>query len=310
MELSVVIPVFESADWLPELLDRLLSTLDAVRLDGYEIVFIDDGSRDNSWEVIRRLQEQHPERIVAVQLMRNAGQHNALMCGLRHAQGQWVVTMDDDLQHPPEEVPKLIEAIRDGDLDLVYGQYEQKKQAGWRNSLGTPVFALMRSVFETDVSFTSFRILRRELVDAATANTNSSIAVDGLLARCTSRIGAKSVRHAPRVGGTSTYSFTRLVRLMLNVFTNFSLLPLQLAWIAGFKTLIIGVLLLFYCLIAWPLGLGIWKPLPTITVVLLVGGVQLLSIGMLGEYVGRILMDMNRRSQYTERQVIGRRPSG
>src|SRR6516225_3496074 len=122
MDLSVVIPVYRSAPMLEELTGRLVQVLDATGLS-YEIVFVDDGSPDGSWQVLQAVRERHPDRIVAVQLMRNYGQHNALMCGFRHTRGEYVVTMDDDLQNPPEEIPKLIEAITANDLDLVYGSY-------------------------------------------------------------------------------------------------------------------------------------------------------------------------------------------
>jgi len=304
MQLSVVIPVFRSSAWLPELVARVIKTLDNAGMSDYEIVLVDDGSPDDTWGVIDRLCQTHPRQVTAVQLMRNFGQHNALMCGLRHAQGELIVTMDDDLQNPPEEIPKLLAAIRQGDLDVVYGQYRRKRQAPWRNALSAPLFKLMHHVFETKVSFTSFRVLRREVVEALLSNWNGVIIIDGLICWHTGRIGTVTVRHDPRRGGRSSYSLGRLVRFAVNLFANFSLLPLQVSWATGLLALLTGIGLLAYALLAPMLGSETWPALPTMIVVLILGGVQLTALGMLGEYVGRLLLHANRRPQYTVRQVI------
>ena len=132
----------------------------------YELVMVEDGSPDDSWRVLSAMQRQDPEHIVAVQLMRNYGQHNALMCGFRHAQGKLIVTMDDDLQHPPEEIPKLIDAIIAGDLDLVYGCYDKKKHPLLKNAGSAVVNMFFRQVFRLPVTVTAFRDLRRELLEA------------------------------------------------------------------------------------------------------------------------------------------------
>ena len=146
-DLSVVIPVYRSESTLVRLVDRLLPVLEATGRR-HEIIFVEDGSPDDSWAVLGRLQAAHPDRIAAIQLMRNYGQHNALMCGLRHARGRLVVTMDDDLQNPPEEIPKLLEAIEARNLDLVYGDYaSRKKHDGWRNLGSSLVNAFYRITF-------------------------------------------------------------------------------------------------------------------------------------------------------------------
>src|SRR5206468_4081966 len=125
MDLSVVIPVYRSAPMLEELVGRLFRILDRTGMR-YEVIFVEDGSPDDSWRVLEDIRRRHPDRVMAIQLMRNYGQHNALMCGFRHARGEYIITMDDDLQNPPEEIPKLIAAIKQRDLDLVYGSYGAK----------------------------------------------------------------------------------------------------------------------------------------------------------------------------------------
>src|SRR5207249_4958676 len=151
MDLSVVIPVYRSAPTLGQLVTRLRAVLVGTGLD-YEIVFVEDGSPDDSWRVLEELRRRHPERIVAVQLMRNYGQHNALMCGFRRSRGELVVTMDDDLQNPPEQIPKLLAAIKRGDYDLVYGSYGGKKHSPWRNLSSGVVNAFYRRVFRTSIT--------------------------------------------------------------------------------------------------------------------------------------------------------------
>src|SRR5262245_27901079 len=163
VDLSIVIPVYNSAEIMPHLHARLRKVLDALGMT-YELVMVEDGSPDNSWQVLSALQAQDTEHIVAVQLMRNYGQHNALMCGFRHARGALVITMDDDLQHPPEEIPKLLDKIVADDLDLVYGCYDKKKHPLVKNAGSFVVNAFFRQVFRLPVTVTAFRVFRRELL--------------------------------------------------------------------------------------------------------------------------------------------------
>jgi undecaprenyl-phosphate 4-deoxy-4-formamido-L-arabinose transferase len=153
IDLSVVIPVYRSEGTLRVLVQQLRTVLEETGLD-YELVFVDDGSPDQSWEVLRELRDAHGDRIVAVQLMRNFGHHNALMCGFHHTRGQLVVTMDDDLQHPPDEIPVLLGAIRSGGLDLVYGVYGEKKHRQWRNLGSSVVILFYRLIFKSSFTVT------------------------------------------------------------------------------------------------------------------------------------------------------------
>ncbi len=305
MDLSVVIPVYRSAATLPELLGRLFAVLDATGRS-YEVVFVDDGSPDDAWAVLRDLRAKHPERVVAVQLMRNYGQHNALMCGFRHARGRLVVTMDDDLQNPPEEIPKLIEAVERDDLDLVYGSYGDKKHSGWRNLSSGVVNAFYRTVFRIGVTVTSFRVIRRPLLESIFPYNLNFTFVDGLLAWNTQRIGAVPVEHRPRAQGRSGYSLTKLAVLALNLFTNFSLLPLQMVTLLGLLTAVSGLGLAGYYLVRYALAeIQVPGYASTIVAILVLGGVQLLSLGIMGEYLGRLHLNVNRKPQYVVRQALG-----
>lgn len=304
LDLSVVIPVYRSEASLAELAARLLPVLEATGMS-HEVVFVEDGSPDGSWEVLRELQAAHPDRIVAIQLMRNFGQHNALMCGFRHARGRLIVTMDDDLQHPPEEVPRLLEAIRSRGLDLVYGVYGEKKHRPWRNLGSTIVNVFYRLVFKSTITVTSFRVMNRELLESIFPYDLNFTYIDGLLAWNTRRIGEVSVAHRERPVGRSGYSLTKLLALAFNLFTNFSLLPLQLVSFCGFVAAA-GGLLLAAVFLALYVTHRIVVPgyASTIIAVLVLGGTQLLALGIMGEYLGRLHLNVNRKPQYVERQVL------
>jgi polyisoprenyl-phosphate glycosyltransferase len=310
LDLSVVVPVYRSAETLRQLTDALLPVLKATA-PRHEIVFVEDGSPDESWRVLSELQAEHPESIVAVQLMRNFGQHNALMCGFRHARGRFVVTLDDDLQNPPAEIPRLLQAAREGNYDVVYGQYVDKKHTMWRNFGSWVVNGFYRLALGSHVAFTSFRVIRSEAIAAILSYDLNFTFVDGLLAWNTNRIGGVAVEHAPRREGRSGYSLWRLVTLALNLFTNFSLLPLQLVSVLGLCVALGGASIGFYYLISFLLGhIEVPGYASTIVAVLMLGGCQLLALGIMGEYLGRLHLNVNRKPQYSERQVLGRRSEG
>lgn len=303
-EISVVVPVYRSATTLRQLVDSLLPVLDAMEKP-YEIIFVDDGSPDESWNVLSELQAKHPEKISAIQLMRNFGQHNALMCGFRHARGRFVITMDDDLQHPPREIPKLIKAMQEGDYDVVYGRYSEKKHEKWRNFGSRTLNAFFCFVFDLKIQITSFRVIRKEAIDCILSYNLNFTVVDGLLAWNTRRIGSTLVEHEPRHEGRSGYSFLRLLGLALNLFTNFSLLPLQVVSMLGVVSAATGLLIGLYYFICFLVGrIDVPGYASTIVAIFMLGGCQLLSLGIMGEYLGRLHLNVNRKPQYAERQQL------
>jgi glycosyltransferase involved in cell wall biosynthesis len=309
VDISVVIPVYHGATTLPALVPQLLAVLESTG-NTFEILLVDDGSKDGSWKAIRDLQETYPEHVVAVQLMRNYGQHNALMAGFRLTRGALVVTMDEDLQHPPQEVPKLLEAIETRGLDLVYGTYDTKKHAGWRNLGSTLILAFYRLVFRLPVHPSAFRVIRRGLLECIFSYSLNYTYIDGLLAWNSDRIGEIEVAHQPRAGGRSGYSLAKLLLLALNLFTNFSLLPLQVVSFCGVAASIGGIGLAFYYVFKFLFhDIGVPGYASTIIVVLVLGGIQLLSLGIMGEYIGRLHLNVNRKPQYSVRQVLGREQS-
>lgn len=303
LDLSVVIPVYNSAHTLSRLLERLSNVVGPIT-PSYEIVLVDDGSHDDSWTVIQALRETYGAHLVAVQLMRNYGQHNTLMCGLGVARGEYVVTMDDDLQNPPEEIPKLLAHIKHYSLDLVYGCPSNREHATWRNWGSAIVWHFYRTVFGNPVTPTPFRIMRHQLAHSVMFYDLNFTYLDGLLAWCTNRIDGVEVAHHPRAQGRSGYSLGKLLGLALNLYTNFSLIPLQLVSGLGFVTAASGFLVGIYYLFQY-LASSIEVPgfASTIIAILMLGGAQLLALGVIGEYLGRLHLNVNRKPQYVIRHL-------
>jgi polyisoprenyl-phosphate glycosyltransferase len=304
VQVSVVIPVYRSEASLRPLVARLTRVLRATGLQ-HEVVFVEDGGGDGSWNLLLELQAADPDHIVVIQLMRNYGQHNALMCGFRHAQGEYVVTLDDDLQNPPEEIPKLLDLIQTGEFDLVYGTYSSKKHSLWRNAGSAFVNVFYRFVFQNDVTISSFRAMHRPLMESIFPYDLNFTFVDGLLAWNTQRIGRVEVEHHARAVGGSGYDARKLILLALNLFTNFSLLPLRVVSWCGLALSGIGFFLALFYIIQYFRSQIIVPGYASIMIALLVvGGTQLLALGIIGEYLGRLHLNVNRKPQYTVRAML------
>lgn len=303
-EVSIVVPVYNSAPTLQTLLERLSGVLDPMGIS-YELVLVEDGSPDDSWVRLEQLRESYGNQLVAVQLMRNYGQHNALMCGLRQSRGRFVITMDDDLQNPPEEIPKLLECIRSSGADLVYGCPKDRSHASWRNLGASVVWHFYRTVFKNPITPTPFRVLRRELVDSVQFYDLNFTYLDGLLAWCTKRITSVEVEHHARVQGRSGYSLSKLMALALNLYTNFSLIPLQMVSALGFLAAFTGFGVgAFYLIQYFSANIAVPGFASTIIAILILGGAQLLALGIIGEYLGRLHLNVNRKPQYLVRHCL------
>ena len=307
VELSVVIPVYNAADCLDELFERLTAVLEDVCPD-YEIILVDDASPDESWKVMKALREREP-RIRLIQHMRNFGQHKAILCGMAYARGKLVATMDDDLQHPPEELPKLLDAIRTQDrIDVVMGAYVLKQHSWFRN-LGTKTInAVTSHVFnkDSDLKLTSFRIMRRAIVRELMKYEIDCPRIGQLLLLTTNRIANVPVRHDAREHGRSGYTLRRLVANALDNILSNSSLPLQIVSYMGFACSFLSVVLGMYYLYKY-LFVGISMPGWTtiILLMLMFFGILFFSLGIIGEYLIRILREAKRspRSAVREEEV-------
>src|SRR4051794_39899760 len=231
--ISVVIPVYRSSQSLPELVERLVLTLDDLGRP-YDLILVDDCSPDDTWQVLEALRAQHGSRVKIVSLARNQGQHNAILCGFSVATGDVVITMDDDLQNPPEELPRLVRAVDDG-FDLVIGSYEEKQHSRARNNSGDVIDRLIRRIFRLpdDFALTSFRAARGALVRKAIAMTGVYPYVTCMLLAHSARPTNVPVRHDPRKYGTSNYTLRRSLSLATNLLFSYSTAPVRAVALLG-----------------------------------------------------------------------------
>ena len=301
--LSIVIPVYNSEASLEPLVDRLEMALSALGIP-YEAVLVNDGSRDRSWEVISRLAGQH-SWISGINLMRNYGQHNALLCGIRSASHEVVVTMDDDLQNPPEEIGKLLAPLAQG-FDVVYGPPLQERHGILRDAASRITKLALQSAMgaETARNVSAFRAFRTQLRAAFEQYHGPYLSLDVLLTWSTTRFAAVIVRHDPRKIGVSNYTVRKLIVHALNMMTGFSTLPLQLASILGFAFTLFGFGILARVLIRYLLyGSAVPGFAFLACIIAIFSGVQLFTLGIMGEYLARIHFRMMERPTYAVRST-------
>ena len=303
---SVVIPVYNAALSLRDLTARLADVLPTITTD-YEVIFVDDGSRDTSWDVITQLAADFAW-VRGIHLMRNYGQHNALLCGIRAARCDVIVTMDDDLQNPPEEIPRLLARLAEGH-DVVYGTPQQERHGLWRNLASRITKLALQSAMgvETARNVSAFRAFRTQVRAAFTQYSGPFVSIDVLLTWGTTRFAAIPVQHAPRQAGVSGYSFARLVTHAINMATGFSTVPLQLASWIGFAFTLFGVGILIYVVGRVLIQGSVVPGFPFLaSVIAIFSGVQLFVIGIFGEYLARMHFRIMDRPAYTVREETER----
>ena len=303
IHLSIVIPVFRGAKTIGPLVRALADCLG--HLFQLEIVLVNDGSPDNSAEVCRSLARKY-SFVKFLNLSRNFSEHNAVMAGLNYCQGDYVVIMDDDFQNPPAEVAKLVDEIQKG-YDVVFTYYAAKKHHVLRN-LGSRIndwCAVLLLDKPPDLYLSSFKIISRFVVNELIKYDGPYPYIDGLVLRFTRNYSRVLVAHDPRREGRSGYTLRKLISLYLNMFTNFSILPLRLASCAGLASSVLGLILACYFVIerlydpSIPAG---WASM--IVSLFIIGGIQLFSLGMIGEYLGRLFLKDNGRPQYVIREKV------
>jgi len=302
-KVSIVIPVYNGADSIGPLTDQLVETLGGeYRL---EVVLVNDNSPDNSESVCIGIRAKHPDTVRFYSLAKNVGEHNAVMAGLNQASGDYMVIMDDDFQNPISEVVKLLDYATQNDCDVTYTYYKKKKHSILRN-LGSRLNDKVANIMlkkPRDLYLSSFKVLNRFITDEIIKYDLPYPYIDGLILRTTGKIAKIEVEHHSREKGKSGYTLTRLVRLWLNMFTSFSILPLRLSVIFGMVTAALGTIFGIMTVIEkfsnpdMPMGYT-----SLIIVVLVFAGIQLISLGVIGEYVGRIFMVQNKKPQFTIRK--------
>jgi undecaprenyl-phosphate 4-deoxy-4-formamido-L-arabinose transferase len=299
--ISVVIPVYNSAPTLKSLLERVYPVLDDLKAS-YEVILVNDGSRDDCWERIVALSEVYPH-LVGIDLMRNYGQHNALLCGIREARYDVIVTLDDDLQNPPEEIPLLLERMKEG-YEVVYGIPASANHGLMRNVASWLTKVVLQETMgaANAKSVSSFRAFRTRVRDAFSHYSSPNVSIDVLLTWGTSRFSSVPVRHDRRAVGASNYTFTKLVSHAFGLITGFSLLPLQVATFIGFAFTLVGVVVVLFVLMNYLIR-GAAVPGFTFLACLIAifSGVQLFALGVFGEYLARIHFRTMERPVYLVR---------
>ncbi len=303
--LSAVVPVYNSAGALSELVARLEPVLREAA-EEFELILVNDGSTDASWRTICELASER-EWIRGVDLMRNAGQHNALLCGIRAARHELIVTLDDDLQNPPEEIPKLLAELREREVDVVYGTPDREQHGVLRDLASRVTKFALQSAMGAPIArkVSAFRVFRTRLRESFQAYSSPFVSIDVLLTWGTTRFGAVVVRHQPRTEGESNYTLRMLVTHAVNMMTGFSTFPLQLASLVGFGCTALGIGLLVYVLARTLLEGGAPEGFPFLaSMIALFSGAQLFALGIVGEYLARMHSRSMDRPSYVVRGAV------
>jgi polyisoprenyl-phosphate glycosyltransferase len=304
VDYSIVIPVYNSAEFLIQLHQRLQLFFKQLGKT-FEVIFINDCSQDNSLSVLNKIYSQN-ENIIIADFYTNFGQQNALMCGFQYCTGNYIITMDDDLQHPPEEISKLVEKIDEG-YDVVIGNYATKKDKFYKN-LGSILFKrLNHKIFNVtnNLIFSSFRIIRREIINEIKNNKTSYPYVSGMLLQVTRNIANIEINHEKSNFNKSNYSFNKLVKISLNLLINYSTIPLRffsyIGLIVSMLSLLIGIVFIINQLIS-----GLAPPGWTSIVVLIsfYNALILTIFFILGIYISRLLKDTVNQKPYALRKVL------
>jgi glycosyltransferase involved in cell wall biosynthesis len=302
--LSILIPVYNSENTINRLVEELISELGV--LFRLEIVLVNDNSRDNSEKVCISLFEKNRKIVKFYSLSKNVGEHSAVMAGLNKVTGDYTVVMDDDFQNPVSEVLKIVKTAIDGNYDVVYSYFERKKHDFFRNAgswLNDKIANLMLGK-PKDLYLSSFKVINKFLVNEIIKYQAPFPYIDGIIMQITNKIGKVKVDHHERKEGRSGYTLKKLISLWMNMFTNFSILPLRISIILGILFASIGLLLGVFTIIEKftnphvPVGFA-----SLFVSISIFGGIQLIMLGMVGEYIGRVFLSLNKKPQYTIRNT-------
>jgi glycosyltransferase involved in cell wall biosynthesis len=304
-EISVVVPVYNSEVVLP-LLAKELETVLSNCSNRFELILVNDASSDQSWQAIVKFAEEHTW-VRGISLMRNVGQHNALLCGIRAAKYGIIVTIDDDLQNPPAEIPRLLEKLNEG-YDVIYGTPEHERHGLLRNLASKVTKLVLQNAMGADIAqnISAFRVFRTEIREAFQHFRGPFVSIDVLLTWGTVRFGALRVRHDSRREGVSGYTLRALIIHALNIMTGFSVLPLQIASLVGFTFTLFGLLTLCFVVGRYLLY---GSPVPGFpflaSIIAIFSGAQLFALGIIGEYLARMHFRMMERPSYVVREAVG-----
>lgn len=304
LDVSIVVPVYGGSAALTELRERVASSMTASGLS-HELILVDDRGQKEAWPIILDLSRNHDE-VIGIRLSRNFGQHAATICGIERARGRWIITMDDDLEHAPESIAALLAAGND-EHPLVYGIFPRRTHAGYRNLSSELMRKTLKRAFpDLNEDYSSFRAIHHSLAEELPQFKLSKPYIDGMLSWLTSSVQTVEITHGERKHGESTYTVRKLLSHAVNIFVTFSHLPLRIASYAGATLAAASFVYMLYVLYAYIAG-TITNPGYTslMSVVLFACGIQLLILGVLGEYIGRLMGAANRKPVYHAEYVVG-----
>lgn len=303
ISLSVLVPFYKS-DVIETLIDQIEKSLSGFY--DYEILIIDDRSQGNYWNILQKISREK-SKVRCFELARNFGQHSALLAGIHLAKNELIVTLDDDLQNPPEEIPVLVKALVERDLDLIYGIPEKIEQNFFRRMLSKSIRFFLKYILRIEQAelIGSFRVFRTNLTEYFPKNTRGNVSIDALLFWCTENIGAKKVKHDQRQVGTSNYSFKKLLKFAFDTITGYSTIPLKLATYMGLFASMLGLGVLAYLFIRYAIYGGQVAGFTfTSSLITIFAGVQLFSLGIIGEYLARVHTKIMEKPSYVIRRSI------
>ncbi len=296
---SIVIPVFNSNESLPTVVEECHKTMIELGFE-YEILLVDDGSSELTWQTVNSLVESH-SKVTGLRLGRNFGQHSALLAGVRAARYEYTVTIDDDLQNPPDQIPILLEPLFKNAVDVVYGVPLEAAQSGWRRLSGRWVRGVLAKALGVPeaADLSSFRGFKTSLREGFAVNLGPGVSLDALLAWTTNKFTSVGVNHAERRYGTSNYSLKKLVHFALDTVTGYTTVPLRIVSVLGFATAGFGFLLMsFFVLLPFFLGLTIQGFPFLASTIIFFAGIQLITLGVVGEYLSRMHFRVMNKPEY------------
>lgn len=301
---SIIIPVYNGEQTVEKLYDRIKQFF--ADKYNYEVIFVYDCGKDNSWEALLRIKKQNPQNVKLIRLSRNYGQHNALICGFEYAKGDFIVTMDEDLQHAPEDIQKLIDKQNEMDYDVVYGKYEIRNHSGFRNA-GSSMLKRIIDVGIPDIhpDYSAFRLIKAGIAKSCITMRNSYTFLDGYISWITTNCSSCIVSHSERQGGVSAYTFSKLINHTINIFVTFSNLPIRFLTKLSFFVLFVMTLYSTYIIIRKLVFNDLAMGYPSLVIIVGFGvGLIMLALGIIGEYIYRINLKTTQRPNYNIDKTI------
>ncbi|MBF0328702.1 MAG: glycosyltransferase family 2 protein [Nitrospirae bacterium] len=302
IKISIVVPVYNSEIILPELLAQISNALSGQL---YEVILVNDGSADNSWDVIISLSKKY-DKVIGICLARNFGQDNAIMAGLNNTRGEYIVIMDDDLQHSPYDISKLVAKCESG-YDVCYAKYYGKKQQAWWKNVGSYINAKQAEFLigkPSEIYLSPFKVIRRVIINSIINYQGSYPYVDGLIFSATRSIAQVEVEHNKRFASKSNYTLKKSISVFLRHTTGFSIVPLRIASLFGILVAFIGLILSLYYAAMYFRGNIVEGWTTLVLLQLIMGGAILMALGIIGEYIGRIYLVANKRPQFVVRKIL------